>query len=555
MRLTVVLAMEKGYPRVRQGQANAPENGRVSVDRAELSGEIIGELGQLFVETLTRIAPELVACDLDGIERLLQQTSRNIMGRVVERAVEAIGAAETRIPNCLKCHQPMGLVDPKRKRDLDGLVGDYRLLRPYYACDRCEQQTSAPLDERLGIGSGKLSPGLGRVAARLGIEESFVEDSSLLEEVLGVRVADEPIRRITEGIGAVAEAEEQAAIALAKAGKDPVGADRVQPSEALVVQVDGVKVRLIDDWHEAKVGLVASLGPELVVDKKTGRTHLRLEAPDYFAGLEAGEEFWWRAYVAACRRGLGSSQVKLIELLGDGSDWIWRHGRSFLDVAEARGAAAVEIIEVLDICHANEHLWKVGNVVFGIGTAAAAAWVEPLKKKLVEEGPGPILEALGELAKRVPTKDKPEAEQQGKGEDDKRKERADDANKGRNKRKGEGKKQRKDKDEELDPAEEVRKAIAYFTEHSARMDYPGFLARNLPIGSGAVESTCKEREKGAGMRWTREGAQAVATLRAVQRSGRWQSFWQTRPQRRRPLVFPGPRKPVSSDPEAANRAA
>jgi hypothetical protein len=79
------------------------------------------------------------------------------------------------------------------------------------------------------------------------------------------------------------------------------------------------------------------------------------------------------------------------------------------------------------------------------------------------------------------------------------------------------------------------------------MDYPSFLARHLPIGSGAIESTGKtlieKREKGAGMRWSAAGAQEVASLRALHRSGRWQAFWKTHPQRRRPPAPPTlPRK-------------
>jgi len=76
------------------------------------------------------------------------------------------------------------------------------------------------------------------------------------------------------------------------------------------------------------------------------------------------------------------------------------------------------------------------------------------------------------------------------------------------------------------------------------MDYPCFVARHLPIGSGAVESSCKtlieEREKGAGMRWERGDAQAVATLRALWRSGRWKAFWASHPQCRRPPVVHRP---------------
>ena len=57
------------------------------------------------------------------------------------------------------------------------------------------------------------------------------------------------------------------------------------------------------------------------------------------------------------------------------------------------------------------------------------------------------------------------------------------------------------------------------------MNYPRFVAQQLPIGLGAIESIGKslieEREKGAGMRWTEPGAQAVASLRALHRSGDW----------------------------------
>jgi len=71
---------------------------------------------------------------------------------------------------------------------------------------------------------------------------------------------------------------------------------------------------------------------------------------------------------------------------------------------------------------------------------------------------------------------------------------------------------------ELVPADEgaaegVGKAILYFSQHASRMDYPRFIALELPIGSGAVGCACEvlieEREKGAAMRWKRTGAQAA----------------------------------------------
>lgn len=78
----------------------------------------------------------------------------------------------------------------------------------------------------------------------------------------------------------------------------------------------------------------------------------------------------------------------------------------------------------------------------------------------------------------------------------------------------------------------------------ARMAYPTFVARALPFGSGAVESACKvlisKRHKGADMRGTREGAQAIASLRALYSSAhdRWNVCWASKPLTRLRLLPP-----------------
>jgi hypothetical protein len=57
------------------------------------------------------------------------------------------------------------------------------------------------------------------------------------------------------------------------------------------------------------------------------------------------------------------------------------------------------------------------------------------------------------------------------------------------------------------------------------MDYPSYRARGLQVGSGTIESTCKHlisaRLKQAGMIWSETGAEAVSTVRAWLKSGRW----------------------------------
>ncbi len=79
----------------------------------------------------------------------------------------------------------------------------------------------------------------------------------------------------------------------------------------------------------------------------------------------------------------------------------------------------------------------------------------------------------------------------------------------------------------------VTQAQGYFTYHADRLDYFRYRAMGLPIGSGIIESACKavlqQRECGSGMQWQDPHAQAIATLRAVQRSGRWDHLWAQHP--------------------------
>ena len=79
----------------------------------------------------------------------------------------------------------------------------------------------------------------------------------------------------------------------------------------------------------------------------------------------------------------------------------------------------------------------------------------------------------------------------------------------------------------------VQAALSYYTTHQTRMDYRAYRARGLQIGSGTVESACKQlvssRLKLAGMIWDAEGAEAVAVVRAWLKSDRWAEAMRLRP--------------------------
>lgn len=77
---------------------------------------------------------------------------------------------------------------------------------------------------------------------------------------------------------------------------------------------------------------------------------------------------------------------------------------------------------------------------------------------------------------------------------------------------------------------EFHKAANYLRKYRRFMNYASKLDRNLPIGSGIVESACKqivsERMKLSGMRWKLPGMQDVMTLRSILLSQTWKATFE-----------------------------
>jgi len=75
----------------------------------------------------------------------------------------------------------------------------------------------------------------------------------------------------------------------------------------------------------------------------------------------------------------------------------------------------------------------------------------------------------------------------------------------------------------------LARELRYFRKNKARMAFAAIKARKLPIGSGVVEAANKTlvsvRMKRAGSRWSIAGGQAILTLRALAKSGRFDRAW------------------------------
>jgi hypothetical protein len=444
------------------------------MDRTRLSEASIHDMAAAFADELCALTIDPLE-DLETIERRLQEMGRRVFGPVASALVRMQGEALARPDACALCGQAVRLVGARRRRQARGLVGDLTLERAAYVCTACGHGM-IPLDAALGLGPWGLTPALARVVARAGITDSFAAAAESLHETLGIEIPVETVRVLTEAVGAVAEAEQQDAIAALRDGRleESVGVD------TLLVEVDGVQVWERAGWHEMKIGRAAPLGPLTHTDPRTGRATLLLGPSLCGGGLEAAEESWWRMGVLARQAGLGPATRRVV-VLCDGAAWIWNRAAAFL------GGPGREVVEIVDIFHAYEHLWDIGHALYP-DAATCAAWVEPLKDALYVVGAPAVIAALDAAQPST-----------------------------------------------LEAADLLRTTRAYFAEHAARMAYPQFVAQHWPIGSGAIESLCKnlvaQRAKGAGMRWTAAGVQAIVSLRAVHRSGQWADFWARQPLR------------------------
>jgi hypothetical protein len=69
----------------------------------------------------------------------------------------------------------------------------------------------------------------------------------------------------------------------------------------------------------------------------------------------------------------------------------------------------------------------------------------------------------------------------------------------------------------------------YLYKNRTRMRYHHYMAKGLPIASGAVEGACKnlinDRMERSGMRWTRRMAEAMVKMRALYLSGDLDEYW------------------------------
>jgi hypothetical protein len=381
--------------------------------------------------------------------------------------------------------------------------------RAVYACGRCGERRY-PLDGRLGLkGAGRMSRYLQERVAWLYSLESAGWVQQTLARFGWPAPCVSQIREHAQALGAELEAREQAQQGAARQEAAAPPAQRKPPRQApegkrLYAGPDGVmycttaqdpKTGALQ-WRELKVAAIytAAPAPPSAIPAQDVRTRLaawwRAQHPEaeppapadqaaqvtYVAETGPWQTFGRRLWAELWARGL-ERPVTDLAVVADGAD----HIDQVVD-ADLR-LPGVRLVRILDLAHAQQHLWAAGHAAFGAGTASGHAWAQAPLEHLEHGEVDALLVAVEALAAQVAADGRAEA------------------------------------------AASVRNEAAYFAERRAQLDYPAFVAAGYQIGSGLAESACKrfgtERMKGAGMRWTVPGAQATATLRMLLLSARW----------------------------------
>jgi hypothetical protein len=362
----------------------------------------------------------------------------------------------------------------KREAKAISVFGKICYERQYYFCRACGRG-QCPLDQCLGIEPGQVTPGLAKLIALAGVEVAFEEAGRWMEQLLLFRVSDNTIRKETERFGQL-QAEREAAWQAHSQDEGELQ-ERWQQlgrqAGRLYASIDGAMAPLQGEWRELKsiawyqVEPVKAYQAQRHHGLRVGEQHhLQAQAISYHCQFQEAEQFGPFAWATGWKR--KADLYEQLVFVCDGAQWIWKLVERYFP----------EAVQIVDWYHASQYLAPIAEAAWREKDPDGRAWLEQARTNLWD---GQIADLVQDC--RVVGQEHPQAQ------------------------------------------EAVQKAMTYFTHNEKRMDYARFRAEGYLIGSGTIESGCKQivslRLKRAGARWTETGAVHTAKARAAWLSGDW----------------------------------
>jgi len=389
---------------------------------------------------------------------------------------------------CPRGHGPLQREAKGHRRNVDSVVGQLRLSRDYGWCAQC-QDWFYPADARWGLQPNvPASPRLQEIAAEAVLKMPCAQAEKSLPRLGACTLSATTLHREARRQGQRALALQQADLKLTTtaAGIAQLASQSSAHSQpfVLILQLDAWNIRERNDWGHTAALRKKGKEPErwhwvytATLFRLDQRGHTASKRPVIsergFVATRAGLEiFEHLVYAEALRRGLTRAAEVLV--LADGAAWIW-------NLVENRFRRATQRV---DLYHVKQHLWAVAGELYDQDKDEARQWLRPLFRQLEgkNDGAAGVLQTLKDLLRAR---------------------------------------------EQMTPTqrEKLAKEIGYFTTHAHRMDYARGKRRKEPLGSGAIESTCRQyqvRFKRAGQFWSLAGDESLLALETLHRNGRWQ---------------------------------
>ena len=399
-------------------------------------------------------------------------------------------------------------LEQPRPRTYRSVFGAFTLQRTVYGSRDGQKITFIPLDNRLQLPDSDYSYLLQQWDQALGAECAFARVATTLEDILGVAQPVDSLERGNRQMAQTVEAFRQAR---------PLPPPE-EEGELFVVTDDGKGVvmrrgpgdpapkahrRKGDKANKKRMAIVGGIysvaryprTPEDVVaalfrdPRAPGQEQGKRPAP-------VGKHLWARLSRAAD----GSLTEPLDAVFGwqkeelDRRDPAAAHevvclmdGQELLWEGQERHFGA-RVVGVLDLLHVTPRLWQAAHLFHKEGSAQAKEFVRARVLRVLRGASKGVVKGLRRLGTLRGLS-------------------------------GAKKKQ-------------LAKICAYLKANEGRMRYDEYLAKGYPIASGVIEGACrhyvKDRMERSGMRWTKEGAQAMLDVRSEYLNGDWEAFQQFR---------------------------
>jgi hypothetical protein len=364
-----------------------------------------------------------------------------------------------------------------------GLDGPITIRRARFQCETTGRMV-VPLDEALDLPAGETTPSLAKRTLRLGTRMSFAELEDELQAQHDVRLTDSTLDTLAQKVGTVAVADLQAKLDVLAAlprgvsREQKVAQQRPAPKR-LYISCDGITYRTCyredDPEHPGQKRVIYQ-------EMKCGAVYWQDEKERWHKQVVSGrdnpERFGLCLWKLAVECGLLSCPEVIF--ISDGGGWCNTVAELYFK----------DVTRILDWYHLSEYVWKAGRGLYPGNENQTSRWVHGCLDHLHDSGGSGMLAHL----QRCKT---------ARGEQE---------------------------------AEGLDVLINYLTPRLAITDYPKYRANGYLIGSGMMESSCKQiveqRLKGTGMQWSEQGALAMAALVSQRLNGTWDPFWAARPLQR-----------------------